>query len=103
MLTAVTLATALKREGIDLADYDALVLDTQGSECRILTGASELLSEFRFIKTEVPDFEGYIGCCQIEEISQLMPSYGFHEYSRVIQKYVPGVGTYFDVIYKRSV
>jgi FkbM family methyltransferase len=79
MLTAVTLATTLKREPIDLADYDALVLDTQGSECRILTGASELLSEFRFIKTEVPDFEGYIGCCQIEEISQLMPSYGFHE------------------------
>jgi FkbM family methyltransferase len=44
------LASFLQREAIDLAGYDALVIDTQGSELLALRGAEEILPAFAFIK-----------------------------------------------------
>ena len=64
-------------------------------------GAANLLPNFKFVKIEVPNFESYIGCCQIGELSAFMLSNGFHEYGRVPFMHIPKVGTYFDVIYKR--
>jgi FkbM family methyltransferase len=100
-LTGVTLKRVLEVEHIDIRHFDALVLDTQGSEHRILSGATELLANFRFIKVEVPDFESYKGCYQIDELSSFMLSNGFREHIRLPFMHVPEVGTYFDVIYKR--
>lgn len=100
-LTSVTLGTALEREGCNVSDYDALVLDTQGSEHKILSGASQLLFGFKYIKVEVADFEAYEGCCQIEEMTQFMASHGFREFRRIVQKHMDNVGTYYDVIYSR--
>lgn len=100
-LTGVRLGTALERERVDITQYDALVLDTQGTECRIMAGAVELLPMFRFIKVEVPDFESYKGCCQIGEVSAFMATNGFAEDCRVALHHRPGLGTYFDVVYRR--
>ena len=99
---SVTLGTLLRRERIDLRKFDALVLDTQGAELKILRGAASLLSSFRFIKVEAPDFESYKGCCTIDELSEFMLSRRFREYSRVAFMQTLGVGTYFDVTYKRA-
>ena len=99
---SITLGTLISRESIDLGRFDALILDTQGSELRILRGAADLLTNFRFIKAEVPDFESYGGCCQISELSAFMLSKNFREYSRIPFMHSSGVGTYFDVIYKRQ-
>jgi FkbM family methyltransferase len=38
-LKSITLTTLLERERVDLARYDALVMDTQGSELLVLRGA----------------------------------------------------------------
>lgn len=100
-LTGVTLKTILAREHVDVRQFDALVLDTQGSEYRILLGSADLLSNFKFVKVEVADFESYKGCCQIGELSSFMLSNGFREHLRLPFMHAPNVGTYFDVLYKR--
>jgi FkbM family methyltransferase len=100
-LTGVTLKKLLERELIDIRKFDALVLDTQGSEYKILMGAKDLLKNFKFVKVEVPDFESYKECCQIRELSSFMLGYGFREDVRIPFMHVPEVGTYFEVVYKR--
>jgi FkbM family methyltransferase len=96
------LATIIETREIDLADFDGLVLDTQGSELKILSGSKEILNRFSYIKVEVPDFESYQGCCQLAELSRFMSQEGFAEKIRVPFMHQPGVGTYFDVLYERS-
>src|SRR6185295_11443255 len=68
-LKSKTLASILAEERIDPREYDALIMDTQGSELLVLKGAGALLQHFRYIKTEVPDFESYAGCCQLSTIA----------------------------------
>jgi FkbM family methyltransferase len=100
---ASTLSSILTAEKLDIRRFDAMVLDTQGSELKILKGAIGLLSKFKFVKVEVPDFESYKDCCQIAELSRFMSSNGFRERSRHPITHTPGVGTYFDVIYERII
>ena len=101
-LRGITLTRICEVEHLDTRQFDALVLDTQGPEYKILTGATKLLANFKFIKVEVPDFDSYKGCCQIGQLSEFMLSQGFREHIRVPFMHVPEVGTYFDVIYKRA-
>lgn len=101
-IPGVTLGKALNESGIVASQYDALVLDTQGTECQILSGAMDLLPLFHYVKVEVPDFESYVGCCQLEEISKFMADHGFREDVRSAFSQRDGVGTYFDVIYSRT-
>ena len=69
-LVSVRLGTALRAEGVDVSLYDTLVLDTQGAENQILTGAAELLHAFKFVKVEVPNFEAYKGCWQVGDLAR---------------------------------
>jgi FkbM family methyltransferase len=101
-IVGTTLPAFLRKERLRLADYQALVLDTQGSEMLILKGAVEILGGFRFIQVEVPDFEAYAGCCLLPEMNEFMKSHGFREMHRDKFRSIPGVGSYYDVIYKRS-
>jgi FkbM family methyltransferase len=100
-LTGTTLKSILSAEQIDVRRFDAMILDTQGSELKILKGAASLLPAFRFVKIEVPDFESYKGCCQIDDVSTFMSLNGFRERGRYPISQTPGVGTYFEVIYER--
>lgn len=100
MLTE-TLPTMLARTGIDLAGYDALVMDTQGSELRVLQGALPVLDRFAFVKTEAADFEAYVGCCRLDELSAFMHEHGFDELvRRRFRRQQPGKA-YYDVVYRR--
>lgn len=101
-LQSITLTSLIQRERIDAADYQALILDTQGSELLVLKGAEELLSGFRFVKTEVPDFESYKGCCQLQDIEQFLKRRDFEELSRRRFAKRRGGGNYYDIVYKRS-
>jgi len=101
-MVATTLPAFLSKERLRLADYQALVLDTQGSEMLILKGAAEILGEFRFIQVEVPDFEAYGGCCVLPEMNEFMKSHGFREMHRNKFRSMPGIGSYYDVTYKRT-
>ena len=100
-LSSLTLPTFIKNKNIDLKKYQALVLDTQGSELLILQGCVPILENFKYIKLEVPDFESYKGCCQVKDIEAFMEYYGFEEYSKHRFISDPNIGSYFDIVYKR--
>jgi len=99
MLKSVTLSSLIKRERIDLSKYDALVMDTQGSEMLILKGAVDILDSFRFIKTEVADFASYEGCCRLSDMDEFLQQRGLRRVVAHRFAHKAGVGSYFDVAY----
>jgi FkbM family methyltransferase len=98
-LKSRTLATLFASEGIDPQGYDALVMDTQGSELLVLQGAEPVLQHFRFIKSEVPDFEAYAGCARLDDIARYLDARGYTELSRYCFATRAGGGRYYDVVY----
>ena len=99
-ITATTLSHLVDVEQIDLSKYGALVLDTQGSELLVLKGAVPILDRFRFIKSEVADFESYVGCCQIAELTGFLSRYGFKISHKIPFARRSGGGTYYDALYR---
>lgn len=97
-----TLASLLKDEDIDPSAYDALVMDTQGCELLVLKGAISLLNSFKFIQTEVADFESYRDCCQLADMESYLSQYGYREYARKATAQHPDGGRYYDIVYKRE-
>lgn len=96
------LDSIVRREQIDLGQFGALLLDTQGSELKVLIGAETLLPHFTYVKAEVADFELYQGCCEEAEVSRFMLERGFRECMRLPFMHKPGIGTCFDIIYERA-
>lgn len=101
-LETETLASVLDGLAADAQRFDTLVLDTQGSELRVLQGAGPWLQRFRWIKTEAADFEAYRGGCTIDELGGYLGERGFREHLRVRFEGRRGVGSYFDVVYRRA-
>jgi len=101
-MRSVTLPTALAANNIDVSHYDALVMDTQGSELLILEGAAELLERFAFIKTEAAEFESYANCATVKSLSRFAAEKGF----RLVQqdKFAehPSLGAYYDLLVERN-
>jgi FkbM family methyltransferase len=102
-LRSTTLDALVEARHIDATRYDALILDTQGSELLVLRGAARHLSRFRYIKTEVADFESYAGCCQLADIARFMTAHGFREYSRRRFAQRDQGGSYYDIVYERRI
>lgn len=100
-LKSITLPSLLKREQISPCRYQVLVLDTQGAELLILQGATPLLKNFKYIKTEAWTFSAYKECCQLHEIESFMKKHGFKEMGRVQTANRDGTGASFDIDYKR--
>lgn len=101
-MTSETLPDLLARAQIDPHKYDALVMDTQGSELLVLRGAASLLKNFNIIHTEVADFESYEGCCVLSDIDGFLREHGFVELYRARMAGNRKGGTYYDVTYKRA-
>jgi FkbM family methyltransferase len=101
-LTSITLKAMVEKEKIEIEKYNALIMDTQGSELLVLKGAGDLLNKFQFIKLEVPDFESYQGCPQVTDIEEFLRPYGFREYSRNRFAVRSEGGSYYDILYKKS-
>lgn len=101
-MRTTTLDALLRREGIDVNDYGALVMDTQGSELLVLKGAREALRRFKYVKTEAADFESYAGCCQVKDIDSFMADCGYRPSVRVKFAAHPGGGAYYDIVYRRA-
>lgn len=98
-ITGTTLASLLRDEP---DAYDALVLDTQGTELLVLRGAGTALDRFRYIKTEAADFEVYKGCCRLSELTEFLACRGFTEQCRAVSAERAGGGKCYDVVYKRK-
>ena len=97
-LKSITLSSMSKREQIDLTQYDALVMDTQGSELLVLKGATDILDRFRFIKTEAADFEVYKGCCTLADLDDFLRVHHFRRIRKKSFAHKSGVGSCYDVL-----
>ena len=100
-LESQTLPSVLCNLGLNISDYQALVLDTQGSELLIIKGAIGILDAVKYVKTEVPDFEAYAGCPVLKDFNSYMFSHGFYLACKSAFASSPSHGTYFDVVYER--
>jgi FkbM family methyltransferase len=102
-MPSTSLPMFVRKEGLDLSQYQALLIDTQGTELRILRGASDILPRFKFIQVEVPDFEAYAGCCLVQEMNDFMAAQSFHQHrcEPLTYQVNADVGSYFDITYAR--
>lgn len=100
-LVGQTLPTILEKEAVDLSLYDALVIDTQGTELAILRGSVPILSRFSLIEVEVADFEAYRGCARLKEVNLFMRMNCFQPWARPITARHPQGGKYYEAIYRR--
>ncbi len=101
-LKSVTLASLIETENIEIDKYDALVMDTQGTELLVLQGAENLLHKFRYIKTEAADFEVYKNCCQVEDLKSFLAKHGFKELIRTKFASRTDGGNCYDIVFKKS-
>jgi FkbM family methyltransferase len=92
--------TVCRDNEINNKEFQALIIDTQGSELRVLAGFGTLLSDFKYIKLEVADFEAYVGCCQLGEVIAYLEERGFFENSRrIFAKHREG-GMYYELVFQ---
>jgi FkbM family methyltransferase len=90
---------SLKRNRPDLA-WDAvnvLVLDTQGTELKVLAGAPELLAQVDWIYTEVNEGGLYAGDCSLDDVYAFMRKNGFRMKHLEINKHRWG-----DALFRRA-
>ncbi len=102
VLKGITLPTLCKREGIDVSRYNALVLDTQGTELSILKGSKSILDNFKYVKTETFNFEAYKDCCQINDIESFMRQSNYSEIARRSFAFRKGNNHGYDIVYKKN-
>ena len=98
-LRSVTLKTVIEREGIDLADYDTLIMDVQGAELLALKGLGELLARFRWIRAEAADYELYQGCCQLQDLDDYLLPRGWERRELFGCLTTPGIGRTYEALY----
>ena len=99
-LTSITLSKFIDQELVDLSKYDTLIMDTQGSELLVLKGAENLLTKFKFIRTEAADFEAYKNCCQLSDLDEYLTNYNFKQISKTAFARRDQGGQYYDVTYQ---
>jgi len=100
-LKSITLDSLLGKIGTNSRSYQALVMDTQGSELLVLKGAAQSLDQFKFIKTEAADFESYVGCARVEELTSYLVPFGFKLTRRDKFAESSSGGQYFDLLYRK--
>ncbi len=100
-LKSKTLSTVMIEQNLNIADYEMLILDTQGSELLILQGAGQLLSQFKYILVEASDFEPYKGAAPLKEIEQYLKRFNFRELKRNANSSHPNGGRYYDILFCR--
>jgi hypothetical protein len=73
----VPLDELMRDEGLRAADYNVLVLDTQGYELQCLRGAGEVLKGCDAVASEVSAGEFYKGGTQVGELDAFLKERGF--------------------------
>ena len=76
-LRSITLDSLLVKLNKSITDYQALVMDTQGSELLVLKGAASSLRFLKFVKVEAWDFEAYLGCPKVTDVVDYLNEYNF--------------------------
>lgn len=101
VVTSATLPSALVNAGVNAEAYNALVIDTQGSELLVLRGSESLLPRFKYIEVEAADFESYKGGATMKQIRQFLSERGFRLARKQPFAKHRERGTYFNLLFKR--
>jgi FkbM family methyltransferase len=67
----------LTENGLSLADFNWLTLDTQGFELQVLRGCEKLIEQLEVINTEVFTGEVYAHCAKLPEMDAFLGQRGF--------------------------
>jgi FkbM family methyltransferase len=102
-LKSTTIDTILADSDAHYPGYNALVMDTQGSELLVLKGASETLKMINYIKSEAADFESYKGCATVDELIEYLANFGFRLVAKEAFAEHPNGGKYFELLFKKRV
>jgi FkbM family methyltransferase len=97
-LKTTRMDTFIKREHIDIKEFNFINLDLQGIELRALKSFGNLLENIDYIYSEVNDAEVYIGCDLITDIDNYLSTFGF---KRVITKMAGNTG-WGDAMYIKN-
>ena len=100
-LKSKTLSNIFNKNKLNLSKYQALIIDTQGSELLVLKGSEKILNQFKYIKLEVADFESYKNCCQLPEIIEFMKKNNYERISRYSIGENNKIGYYYDLTFKK--
>jgi FkbM family methyltransferase len=76
------------------AKFDLLMLDTQGTELKVLQGAHQFLKKIRYIYTEISEEPLYEGSCVHQDITAFLKLYGFKLKYMMITCYIWGEALY---------
>jgi FkbM family methyltransferase len=98
---AIKLDSFFEKYRIDLSYLDMLVIDAQGAELRILSGATAILPRMKFVQVETADFELYKGCAKLPEIDAFMREHGFKEIDRSEFSPRREIGRCYEVTYQK--
>lgn len=101
-LKSSTLDNLISDKQIDINKYQALILDTQGSELLVLEGSTTILNKVKYISTEVANFESYKGCCMLDDMILFMKSHNFVEVYRKVFAESDKGEIYYDVLFKNT-
>jgi FkbM family methyltransferase len=98
-LTSVTLDTLVA--DLDEA-YDALIMDTQGTELFVLRGATNTLKGMRYIMVEAADFEAYRDCATVDQIGDFLTPLGYALVRKELIAARSAGGAYYDLLFRRG-
>jgi FkbM family methyltransferase len=100
-LRSVSLDSALAtRKGAQ--PYNCLVMDVQGAELLVLKGAINTLPKIDWIFAECADFEIYENGCTYSDLKSFLEPKGFKEEKKFLKESREGLGTTYDVLFKRG-
>jgi 2-O-methyltransferase len=102
-LKSITLDSLLGKLEMRITDFQALIMDTQGSELLVLKGATEVLRHVKFVKTEAADFESYLGCARVGDLIEYLKDYSF-QLIRQDEFPQPQVdsGRYYELLFRKK-
>ena len=100
-LVGRTLPSIIKENEVSLRDYDAINIDTQGSELMILRSSISILSHMKYVFMEVADMNSYTGCCTLDEVNNFFESIGYKQIglNPWNTKNKISEGNYYDALY----
>ena len=86
----------------DVEKYDALVIDTQGSELLVLKGSERVLRHIKWAKIKSADFEIYEGCATVRGLTEYLTNWGFRLKRKDKFATRRGGGACFDLLFVRQ-
>ena len=102
-LVSTTLDDLMADNNVEVSRFQALVMDTQGSELLVLRGANRFLGEISLIKTEAADFESYEGCAMVDDLISYLEPFGFGLTVKQMVAARAAGGSYYELFFKKRV